>query len=269
MPSLYGVMEKRNRAEHHLVAIEQCITDFFNSDPYPVITDSHSEDGIYHARLVHPKRLPARQLALMIGDCVHNMRSALDYIAWELAGADPGDMETMFPIYDTKPGFDKLGRRRIKRLPDKAKTLVEWLQPFDTGHGGSQLALAAINKIDAADKHKLLSLTLATTEEVTCDWGVAGRMPGRLKRGHTGTLRLYTEKPFKHNAVIATYFVSPPIPHMEVNFKFTHQVQFAEIQGFPRNTFVIHNLKVMLQSVDAAIKRFKPLFQPQGEPSHG
>jgi hypothetical protein len=81
MPSLYGVIEKRNRAAYHLKTIERTITEFLNGNTFLVETKGEPERGIYHAHLVGPPKLPARELAVMIGDCVHNMRSVLDYIA--------------------------------------------------------------------------------------------------------------------------------------------------------------------------------------------
>jgi len=48
-------------------------------------------------------------ISLMIGDCVHNMRAALDYIAWELAGYDIKETTTMFPICGTADEFNTKG----------------------------------------------------------------------------------------------------------------------------------------------------------------
>ena len=255
MPSLYGVLEKRKWANHHLVLIEKLIADFFGSDPYPVITDPHPEEGVYHCRLVYPKKLPVRDLALMIGDCVHNMRSALDYVAWEVAGADIADMETMFPIYDTAAGFAKNAPRRIKRLPLNAQTLIEQLQPYDTRYGGNRLMLSAINKIDSADKHKLLTIATAIAEQVTCRHG----FPGSTKPGkHRTRLGIFPGAGLVHNAIIATFYVVPPIPKMEVDFKFTPQVEFTEIHGIQvEHAFVVQNLKNMLTSLDVVIKKFR------------
>ena len=50
--------------------------------------------------------LPGEDWALRIGDCIHNLRAALDYIAWRLAGSRPTDTQTQFPIFNTKPGWD-------------------------------------------------------------------------------------------------------------------------------------------------------------------
>jgi hypothetical protein len=63
-----------------------------------------------------------------------------------------------------------------------------------------------------------------------------------------------------HNAKIAAFTIDPPIPGMQVNFKFTPQVEFAEIHGFPKHTFVLPSLRIMLDSVDLVVKRLKNFF---------
>ena len=256
-PTLSGVTEKRKWAEHHLKLIESSIRDFLASDPYPVLTDSYPECGVYHALLIGPKTLPAREIALMIGDCVHNMRSALDYIAWELAGASLADTETMFPIYETDIRFRKHGLRRIKNVqPKDARTLIERLQPYNTRYGGHLLVLSAINKLDATDKHKLLTVAVAIAEGATANQAI----PRHVKAKAITRIDLFPNVRFIDGAKIATFAVNPPVPEMEVDFKIPFKVEFGDIHGFPKHTLVVPALKKMLDSLDLVIKRFKPFF---------
>lgn len=258
-PILYGVSEKRNWAEHHLKLIEACIGDFINSDPCPIITDGDPKRGIYHARLVYPKKLPFRILSLMIGDCVHNMRAALDYMAWELAGADIADTETMFPIFESPDGFKKRGLKRIKHLPTDAQTAIERLQPYNTRYGGHLLALDAINKIDATDKHKILTVAVAIAEQIEC---IPAFPVNIIVKGHNIGMRHIPDARLIHNAIVATCIIAPPIPQVEVHFKVTPQVEFGQIPGLlSQHAFVLPNLHRMLDSVDTAIKRLKPFFK--------
>lgn len=257
-PTLFGVIEKRDWAEHHLNLIEKSIGDFIDSDPCSIITDGHPERGVYDARLVYPKKLPFRSISLMIGDCVHNMRASLDYIAWELAGYDIKDATTMFPICGTADEFNKKGIKRIKRLPSDAQAAIERLQPYNTRYGGQLLALGPLNSLDIADKHKLLTVAVAVAEYVTAEPCTAGNLNASKYRFG---MRVFPDARLEHNAVVATYSIFPPVPHMEVHFKVTPQVQFGKIPGFPKHAFVIPNLKLMLESVDTAIKRLRPFFK--------
>ncbi|MDK2743476.1 MAG: hypothetical protein NDI90_11220 [Nitrospira sp. BO4] len=237
--------------------IEETISTFFDSNPYPIVTERDPEDGVYHARLVYPQKLPYRQISLMIGDCVHNMRAALDYIAWELAGANMDDTVTMFPIFDTDTEFAKSAGRRIKNVsPEDARTLIERLQPYSRRYGGHLLALSAINKLDISDKHKVLTVAIAVAQRLSCTHHVARRDSVTAKT----YLLHYPGARLVHDAIIATFTVRPPIQEMEVNFKFTPEVEFANIHGFPAHAFVVPNLKKMMSSVDQVINRFRKFF---------
>ena len=259
-PSLYGVMAKRDRANDHLERIERHIQTFFDSNPYPFATERHPEHGLYQARLIHPKDFPATELSLMIGDCVHNMRSALDYIAWELAGGNINDMQTMFPIFDTKAGFDRRGRKRIEAITNEdVRTKIERFQPYNSP--GPFPTIAAIQKVDAADKHKLLTVTVALLQES----GIDGRIPPQAKattyKGHfvnVPGIRLV------HDAIIATYSIAPPCPEMQVDFVLTPQVEFGDNLGLPARAYVVHNLKLMLGEVDFFIQEFTLFFETSG-----
>src|SRR5208282_3088033 len=86
----------------------------------------------YLLKLKVIKPIPQVQFALIIGDCIHNARTVLDYIAWRLAGSRLADKTTMFPIYLTEPGFDDVVRRR--KLTDvfhpDALNAIREVQPY-------------------------------------------------------------------------------------------------------------------------------------------
>jgi hypothetical protein len=74
---------------------------FFNADPPPHFSiggfDSDAWEWVERFQVV---REPPLRLGVMFGDCVQNLRSALDHLAWQvtlLDGGTPGD-STQFPI---------------------------------------------------------------------------------------------------------------------------------------------------------------------------
>lgn len=224
MASLDGSRAKRDRAHHHLEAIEQRIGEFLSSNPYPIAIEAHPKEGQYVMRLREPKPFPVHELAVMIGDCVHNMRAALDFITWELAGARPSDRRTMFPIFETPEQFRKNGTWRIKDIPDEARALIESVQPYHA-QKPRLTSLYAIDHFDAADKHRLL------------------------------TVALFPHVSLVHDAVIAVFTIAPPVPDMNVQINFSPQIAFGEGIALAPKMFVIPNLKAMLQEVDIIIHR--------------
>jgi len=51
--------------------------------------------------------VPPEDLALIAGDAIHNLRSALDHIAWELvaAGSSEPNHRTQFPVGKTQASY--------------------------------------------------------------------------------------------------------------------------------------------------------------------
>jgi hypothetical protein len=246
---LEGSHAKRNRAETHLKAIEQRIGEFLEGDPYPVTVEPYPEEGRYLVKLVNPKSLPAQELALLIGDCVHNMRSALDYIVWELAGADPSDRVSMFPIFDDEAKYKSGGARRIKRLPagpDGPRALIERLQPYKAGKQARSSALWAIEDLDAADKHKLLTVTVPATRGLTV----------HFSRQVNAAIGINPAATLEHDAVIAVVTIFPSIPDVEVRAEFPPEISL----GGSAPKFVIAHLKELLREVDMVTDAFARFF---------
>jgi hypothetical protein len=104
-PNLLGCRAKLGRARSHFEALASRVGNFFARQRYIVSVERHDDGKQYIARLVKPPEIPAIEWALLIGDCIHNARSAPDYLVWELAGADPDDRTTMFPIFLTPEGY--------------------------------------------------------------------------------------------------------------------------------------------------------------------
>jgi hypothetical protein len=254
-PTLFGVLEKRDWAHHHFNLIETSINGYINSNPCPIITDGDPEKGIYTARLHYPQAFDVRTIGLMIGDCVHSMRCALDYLVWELAGFDLNDQDTMFPICESAEDFQRIRKKRIGRLSSEAQTAIERLQPYNARYGGHEVALGAINRLDNADKHKVLTVTIAVTGSCIAHPRV---FPSVDIKGVKSRQRFFPAK-IQHNAVVAAYIISPPVPEVDVEFKITPQILFSKMYQFEK-PFVLPYLQWMLNSVDVVIKRMDKFF---------
>lgn len=113
---------------------------------------------------------PPPIIGLLVGDCVHNLRSALDHIVYALiwtnparAGALPSE-KAMFPICDTRLGYahqvNKL--KRIDGVPDGVAALIDTLQPCHAREKGLDHTLHplwVLNRLENIDKHRRLTLS--------------------------------------------------------------------------------------------------------------
>jgi hypothetical protein len=98
------------------------------------------------------------QWGAMVGDCVHNLRSAFDLLAHDLVrkGGGVPDDNTAFPVSKKETNETKFRKehvtKKLKGASETAKQLVINLKPWKGGNA----ALWKLHLIDIADKHLLL-----------------------------------------------------------------------------------------------------------------
>jgi hypothetical protein len=131
---------KLDRATEHLKTIEAQEGIWRQSNPCRVWTEPDIQSGgkLVWAEVLTP---PPIMLAPVVGDCLHNLRSALDNLAYELAVAPTGEPlpsniegKSAFPIFKTKAEFDNKSKRMIRGIHPDARTIIERLQPYNRGN---------------------------------------------------------------------------------------------------------------------------------------
>lgn len=73
---------KSSGHKQHLDTLGHELRAYLDEKPYDVIAEKH---GDFWQTVARVRLEPPRRLATVIGDCVTNARSVLDYIAYELA----------------------------------------------------------------------------------------------------------------------------------------------------------------------------------------
>jgi hypothetical protein len=149
---LIRIRSKIERAKKHIHDLETCIDDLRRNDLYKITTESDPRTGekVYGICL---QAAPA-EVSLIIGDAVHNLRSSLDHLVWQLvlaAGNSP-DEQTMFPIQKSASTYKSKSPRKIQGVDSVAKSLINSLNPYQGGNDD----LWAIHELDITDKHRLL-----------------------------------------------------------------------------------------------------------------
>lgn len=130
---------------------------------------------------------PSEDLPLAISDCIHNLRSALDYIVFELAIKDSGTVQegTQFPLDTESPkttpdghklGWDVRVKSSIQHLSQPHRDIIEKMQPYN----GVKWT-KALKDISNPDKHRKLT-AVKNTDELH-GWS---RPEGKGKRLPTG-----------------------------------------------------------------------------------
>ena len=151
-PRFYAARVKVRRASRHIAELEAEISKFSGSDAVTLevyFTEGEAKPEAAFRLVVPP--LPETVIA-SFGDAVHNLRSALDLMASELArNAKQSDQGVYFPFSDQPEGLDiQIKAKKFSRAGEKAVALLKSLKPYK----GGNVALRELHDLDVRDKHK-------------------------------------------------------------------------------------------------------------------
>lgn len=191
--ALAGVGAKLERARVHLETLNTEMTAFLDRKPYSFELERGRRRTEFVLRS-YAKETPTLAWSTMVGDFLQNVRTALEYLVWELARAEikrkrssktTPDDRTSFPIYLKRKGFDAKGWEKIQDLAPRAQEIIEAMQPYNRSyvsrfgvvnmHAVNDLnqwyrghTLWRLNELARRDRHQALRVVGAAT------WGASG-----------------------------------------------------------------------------------------------
>lgn len=160
-----GFTSKIGRAHEHLEALRVSIAAFTAADgeAYAVVKEANHKTGKFVFRIRVKKEAPVAQWALIIGDCLHNARTALDHMFFWMVLRQHGNLLAVknphklgFPLFKTEAGFLSKKTQIQQWIGDDALAVVERLQPFKSAKGWNYNLLRFLHDFDISDKHRLL-----------------------------------------------------------------------------------------------------------------
>ena len=235
MTDFTGVYAKLGRAEHHLVEFEQVLQSWLSTNPVSLVATMDSTGLREELHISLLSAIPS-ELDLILGDCVHNFRSTLDYLAMTLAvtnGADIYDSSIQFPIFNDASEFQSKGVRRIKKLPLVAQQFIEAQQPFH--RTGETWILEELNALDNQDKHRSV-----LTHKMTPLWAFEG--PEGVHYEYPEHWLIEEGAHFAtviYDAGYAGPLVRPPF-HAGLTVERSNHLGFVEVQPFLRERVLPH-----------------------------
>lgn len=251
-----GPRAKIERAKEH---IEQFSSEWSHSlrhvEPYRYFAEDERETGDLVYRVVIDEKTPAilQHLGLVIGDAIHNLRSALDLLACQMVIENGGTPTrfTYFPIADSRKEFETGGPKKVKGASEDAIKLLREIRPYK----GGNIPLYRLHRLDIADKHRLL-LTVGSAHEST-------RVSMRIGDWESGSIRLSPGPkifPLKDNGEI--YRV--PVEYRQAAEKqpqpeFFFEIAFGDgeiVKGEP----VFETLYALLGEVEQIVESYDALF---------
>jgi hypothetical protein len=148
--------KKIQRAKKHIDDIHTLLMTFAKSDFYAARIDNDSKRGTNFLCLdIRDDLFPVDDAALIIGDALHNLRSALDFMYYQIVlacGGTPSNW-TRFPVFNTG---DKLESWLASALEKKQITepivrlIRDDIKPYDAGNP----LIFSLHQLNISDKHE-------------------------------------------------------------------------------------------------------------------
>jgi hypothetical protein len=169
--SLSGVHLKLKRAKVHLDALNARLDDADRGRLYGLVCEPDTQPGQYVVKV--KKAASDEDWPLLLGDFIHNLRTALDYLVWQLvkANGETPDRSNEFGIFLDPAIFDGTpGDQDFKGVHPEARAVIRSVQPFspsDKWQTGRLHPLFLLRELEIVDKHRLIhTITLAPEETI-------------------------------------------------------------------------------------------------------
>lgn len=170
------------RAAEHIKAISPYISSYIAGVLYEVVSGPKGKDT------VHVRQVPPPEIGLIAGEVIYHIRSALDYLAFDLVKVNtagsvlPVDWEQncCFPLWLRAPKKTPVYNCFKHILPGinrTAFTFIESVQPYHRGKiGGDDVprVLWFLAQLSNIDKHRHLNITpvqIGEMQEIDLQWG--------------------------------------------------------------------------------------------------
>lgn len=208
------------RAKQKLDALQAQVGPFLDSRPYRVEVEQPPGKFIATVRIDRP---PDPDWAVDAGEVANDVRSALDYLVFQLAidnGANPRQDRTQFPIFLDDTEYRKGGRRSHRErmlagVSTRHRRDIDNLQPYQRGRQAApDDPLALLRSISDRDKHREPHVTLSVMGTMTVKFPYTPEAGRPFFRVH-----FPTPKPLKDGERIADWDSPESVPGIEVGIE--------------------------------------------------
>jgi hypothetical protein len=202
-PDLEPAIVKIHRAGHQLNHLSSSLKQFLDSKPFEIEREVDPKT-LWVFDVARIKKQCPPEWNIIVGEIIHNLRSALDYLIFQLVihetAAEPsGNSKIQFPIFEKEDGFDTRGVRIMLRdVGADAVALIKSEQPFATGDGRKS-PLWFLRELSNRDKHRSICLAGTCGQGMSAE-GVYPEVTG---------VAISSPKPIKDNAKLYGVKLTP------------------------------------------------------------
>jgi hypothetical protein len=154
-PTIPAYRLKIERAKRHIRELATDVQEFLSSDPYDLFIEDDAATRQRHWKVRVKECIPAHW-STIIGDIIHNARSALDLLMVAVVRHDDPTRASYnhvhFVIRESKEKFEEALPRNIQGASAQSRRIIEDLKPYK---GGDE-AFYRLHQLDILDKHKAI-----------------------------------------------------------------------------------------------------------------
>lgn len=154
-----GPRLKIERAKHHINDLNSQVNTYLSGRPMKLVFKQDRKTAMQTLEIKVIKPIPT-EFGAIIGDALHNLRSALDLFAFHLVGSLAKNPDQVyFPFAKTADKLSEVIDNRQMHLAGThvAKAIAE-LKPYPNGNP----LLSGLHSLDITDKHKIVIPTFRT-----------------------------------------------------------------------------------------------------------
>lgn len=173
---LESAWKKYNWASNHMKAVDAATSRSLDPNLHAITLNAQVEqDGTKLVAVIRIATLPPLRadLGLAVGDVIHNLRSALDHVAWALVQevgrgkrlTDWQKRKVQFPMISKASDWSKVDKW-LPGVPDDYRRIIRRYQPYR--RGDHPKAIRWLNKLSNMDKHRVLIPAVVNHSRFEC-----------------------------------------------------------------------------------------------------
>jgi hypothetical protein len=263
-PSLEGVRAKLGRADEHLRSLDAEVPSFLADKPHEFRGHIDRKASRYFVT-VHIKQEPPIAWSVIVGEFVHNLRSALDHLVWQLivaAGREPigGSGGNQFPIFTVKPGDLRkrkcLFNKQLRGLPRYGRAIINQMQPYHARRDARLRPLAVLADLSNEDKHQAILPAFASIPQEPLEDGPGFDLVAVTDVAEFDRMEIYVNRPLEDGAetMSADIEITGPNPHVKMKGNLPFDIAFGQ------RMIPLEQLTIVRNAVNEIVSGFEPVF---------
>lgn len=280
MHPLDGPRAKVKRANSQLVTLQKVTQRFFEINRYTVVlAEFDRKTGGQNVRISNCPTLPD-EWGVIIGEIAHDLRSALDLLAWQLRCKYVGDSDTtiQFPIYErgrtklsqvssfwikTKKGWDV--NRHTANIDRKFWKRLESFQPYKRRNKGRHSPFFLLQKLNNTDKHHLITVLTPALGSFTFHGLIGGGSKFNKRMSLHPNAKVGYVMPLQKGDIYTLSLIDgqPKMvmkEEVDVNFDITPGIRFGDGCDAVKRLPVVRTLRHIADEVSRIVESFSGEF---------